>query len=132
VSRIRPIGNYPQRASWLAGNDFSAADEWARIWFRVVAVTETPVEVVIEVETTADRVDCPGCGVRAEAQDRMVVEIRDLPAFGRPARLGVVQAPVALPRGVVRDEEVDRDLRARLGAGGADPPRGDGGVPPGG
>jgi transposase len=55
--------------------------------FRLVAVTETPVEVVIEVETSADRVGCPGCGVRAEVQDRMVVEIRDLPAFGRPARL---------------------------------------------
>lgn len=55
--------------------------------FRVPRVHETPVEVAIEIETTADRVGCPGCGVRAEAQDRMVVEIRDLPAFGRPARL---------------------------------------------
>jgi transposase len=55
--------------------------------FRVLRVHEMPVEVVIEIETTADRVGCPGCGVRAEAQDRMVVEIRDLPAFGRPARL---------------------------------------------
>jgi len=55
--------------------------------FRVLRVHETPVEVAIEIETTADRVGCPGCGVRAEAQDRMVVEIRDLPAFGRPARL---------------------------------------------
>jgi len=55
--------------------------------FRVLAVTETSVEVVIEIETTADLVGCPACGVRAEAQDRMTVEIRDLPAFGRPARL---------------------------------------------
>jgi transposase len=55
--------------------------------FRVLRVHEIPVEVVIEIETTPDRVGCPGCGVRAEAQDRMVVEIRDLPAFGRPARL---------------------------------------------
>jgi transposase len=55
--------------------------------FRVLAVIEAPVEVVIEIETTADRVGCPGCGARAEAQDRMPVEIRDLPAFGRPARL---------------------------------------------
>jgi transposase len=55
--------------------------------FRVLAVAQTPAEVVIEIETTADRVGCAGCGVRAEAQDRMVVEVRDLPCFGRPARL---------------------------------------------
>lgn len=55
--------------------------------FRVLAVTETSAEVVIEIETTADRVGCAGCGVRAEAQGRMPVAIRDLPAFGRPARL---------------------------------------------
>jgi transposase len=55
--------------------------------FRVLAVTETPAEVVIEIETTAAVVGCVGCGVRAQAQDRMTVEVRDLPAFGRPARL---------------------------------------------
>jgi transposase len=55
--------------------------------FRVLAVTETPAEVIIEIETTVDRVGCGGCGVRAEAQDRMPVEVRDLPCFGRPARL---------------------------------------------
>jgi transposase len=55
--------------------------------FRVLSVAETVAEVVIEIETTAVVVGCPGCGVRAEAQDRMVVEIRDLPAFGRPVRL---------------------------------------------
>jgi hypothetical protein len=54
---------------------------------RVLAITETPAEVVIEIETTADRVGSPGCGVRAAAQDRMPVDIRDLPAFGRPAQL---------------------------------------------
>lgn len=55
--------------------------------FRVLAVTETSAEVVIEIETTVDRVGCSGCGVRAEAQDRMPVNVRDLPVFGRPARL---------------------------------------------
>ena len=99
--------------------------------FRVLAVRETPAEVVIEIETTAAVVGCPGCGVRAEAQDRMVVEVRDLACFGRPARLVWSQAAVALPGGVVRGADVDRDLRARLGAGGADSPRRDGGVPPG-
>lgn len=39
-----------------------------------------------------------GCGRRAEAQDRMPVEIRDLAYFGRPARLG--------DRSATRDEVV--------------------------
>ena len=55
--------------------------------FRVLEVTETPGELVIDVETTADVVGCGGCGRRAESQDRMVVDIRDLACFGRPARL---------------------------------------------
>jgi transposase len=54
--------------------------------FRVLAVEETPSEVIVTVETTADFVGCPSCGVRAEAKDRFRVDIRDLPCFGRPAR----------------------------------------------
>jgi len=55
--------------------------------FRVLEVTETPSEVVVTVETTVEIVGCSACGVRAEAKDRLRVEIRDLPCFGRPARL---------------------------------------------
>ena len=55
--------------------------------FRVLEVDETPAEVVILIETIAELVGCPGCGVVARAHDRMVVEYRDLAAFGRPARL---------------------------------------------
>ena len=55
--------------------------------FRVLEVDETPSEVIVTVETTADFVGCTTCGVRAEAQDRLRVDIRDLPCFGRPARL---------------------------------------------
>ncbi|HSH59934.1 MAG TPA: ISL3 family transposase [Acidimicrobiales bacterium] len=55
--------------------------------FRVLKVTETDAEVVIDIETTADFMGCSGCGSRAESQDRMRVEIRDLACFGRPARL---------------------------------------------
>ena len=55
--------------------------------FRVLEVTEDPDEVVITVETTVDVVGCRSCGTRAEAQDRMPIDIRDLPCFGRPARL---------------------------------------------
>ena len=55
--------------------------------FRVLAVKETEAEVVIEVETTADVAGCRACGTRAEAHERMAVEMRDLACFGRPARL---------------------------------------------
>jgi len=55
--------------------------------FRVLAVQDTVAEVAVTVETTAERVACSGCGVRAEAHDRLRVDIRDLPCFGRPARL---------------------------------------------
>ena len=55
--------------------------------FTVLAVLEDPGELVITVETTAVVVGCAGCGVRAEAQDRMPIEIGDLSCFGRPVRL---------------------------------------------
>jgi hypothetical protein len=35
--------------------------------FRVLEVVETDVELVVTIETTADRVGCGGCGVRAES-----------------------------------------------------------------
>ena len=47
--------------------------------FRVLAVEETLSEVIVTVETTADFVGCPSCGVRAAAKERIRVEIRDLP-----------------------------------------------------
>ena len=55
--------------------------------FRVLGVTEDDNEVVISIESTVVRAFCQRCGVRAEPQDRMRVDIRDLACFGRPARL---------------------------------------------
>jgi transposase len=55
--------------------------------FQVVDVVEGESEVVVLIESTATVVGCLGCGVEAEAHDRMPVEMRDLPCFGRPARL---------------------------------------------
>ncbi|MBW3575402.1 MAG: transposase family protein [Actinobacteria bacterium] len=55
--------------------------------FRVLAVAEGPSELVVTVETVLDRVGCTNCGVRAEAQDRMAMAVRDLACFGRPVRL---------------------------------------------
>jgi transposase len=39
------------------------------------------------VETTAARVGCPNCGVRAVGHGRRRVQVRDLPIAGRPVRL---------------------------------------------
>ncbi len=55
--------------------------------FRVLDVTEGPDELVVTIESAAEVVGCAWCGVRAEAQDRMRIVIRDLSCFGRPARL---------------------------------------------
>ncbi len=55
--------------------------------FRILGVHETAEELIINIETKSAVVGCPSCGVRAQAKDRMRVEIRDLPCFGRPARL---------------------------------------------
>jgi hypothetical protein len=74
-SGTRP--NSPRGAEALLGLD----------GFRILEVAETPAEVVVGVETTVDLVGCTGRGVRAEVHARLRVDIRDLPCFGRPARL---------------------------------------------
>ena len=58
---------------------------------RVLEVRDGDDELVVKVETTADRAFCPGCGVRAQAQDRSTKAVRDLSCFGRPVRLEVEQ-----------------------------------------
>ena len=44
-------------------------------------------ELWMLVETTADMVGCPSCGVRAVGHGRSVVQVRDLPNADRPVRL---------------------------------------------
>src|SRR5665647_2662096 len=48
-------------------------------------VVGEPLRVHIEVRT--GRPGCAGCGVFAHVKDRPVVELVDLPCFGRPSRL---------------------------------------------
>ena len=55
--------------------------------FRVLEVTETSEEMTVEIETTAGRAACAACGSWAEPHERKPVDLRDLPCFGRPARL---------------------------------------------
>ena len=53
----------------------------------MLEVTETPEELVVKIETVAAFTGCEGCGARAEVHDRVEIAVRDLPCFGRPARL---------------------------------------------
>lgn len=55
--------------------------------FRVLEVSETPDELTVVVETLLVVVGCSRCGSRAVAHEGMRVDVRDLPCFGRPARL---------------------------------------------
>lgn len=55
--------------------------------FIVLAMTEEDGELFISVETTAEIAGCGSCGVRATGHGRSVIQIRDLPAGGRPVRL---------------------------------------------
>jgi transposase len=55
--------------------------------FVVLSSTEEEGELYLLVETRADVVGCPHCGVPATGHGRSVVQVRDLPAGGRPVRL---------------------------------------------
>ena len=66
----------------------SAGVVWfAASGFRVLAMNDTEIDVVIDIETEADRVGCHGCGVIARAKDRRWVTVRDAPAGDRPVTL---------------------------------------------
>jgi transposase len=55
--------------------------------FRVLAVSSYGGECEQAVETIAGEAFCAGCGVRAVLHDRRPVQVRDLPAAGRPVVL---------------------------------------------
>ncbi len=53
----------------------------------VLGVEDTPAALRVHIETRGERPCCGGCGGRATIRDRPVVELVDLPCFGRSARL---------------------------------------------
>jgi transposase len=55
----------------------------------VLGVIEGDNELVVTVETTETVGWCPGCGVRAQSQDRLMRSVRDLSCFGQAVRLDV-------------------------------------------
>ena len=65
--------------------DGSAGVVWfAAPGFRVLSIDDSQLDVVVSIETTADRVGCIGCGVIARAKDRRWVTSRDAPSADRP------------------------------------------------
>lgn len=55
--------------------------------FVLLGAVEDGGELHVAVETTASRAACPQCGVWARSKGRKVVQVRDMPAGGRPVRL---------------------------------------------
>lgn len=55
--------------------------------FVLVGAVEENGELHLAVETTASRAACPECGVWARSKGRKMVQVRDMPAGGRPVRL---------------------------------------------
>jgi transposase len=54
---------------------------------RLLATEVASSEWRLLVQTTAEFVGCPGCGVRAQAHGRRTIRVRDLPIGGRPVVL---------------------------------------------
>jgi transposase len=55
--------------------------------FRDLTVQDDWEELVVEIESIADRPAWTNCGTWAQPHERMEMANRDLPSFGRPARL---------------------------------------------
>ena len=68
--------------------------------------------LVVHVETIVTAPSCPNCGERAWVKDRPVVELVDLPCFGRPAGWCGASA-VVVPEAVVRVGVVDPEDQPR-------------------
>ena len=65
----------------------------------------------VHVETRVSRTGCARCGVIARVKDRPVIELVDLPSFGRPTRLVWHKRRWSLSRGVLSDGQLDRGGR---------------------
>lgn len=65
------------------------------------------------VETCQETAFCSACGVRSQAQDRMPVELRDLPLLRTPGTPGLAQAPLAMPRARLPGQDLDRGIGCR-------------------
>ena len=95
--------------------DVTDGSSWVNRMIRLPGMTVLDVvdgddELVITVESTADRVFCRGCGERAEAQDRTPRSVRDLACFGQPVRLVIRQRRWRCRRGWCEHKTWTEDL----------------------
>ena len=89
------------------------------------AVDEPGGPVKVHVETRGDRPACPGCAGAVWAKDQRPVELVDLAAFGRPARLVWHKRRWSCPAsGWSRPPEIQAVQRGEEPAGLVDPARG--------
>ena len=102
------------------------------VGFRVLEVDRAPAEMTVIVETTADVAGCSTCGVRGEAQDRLRVDIGDLPRFGRTVRLVWLKRRWRCSDDRLSGEDLDGGHRTPGPPGGAPLAGGSRGHPPGG
>lgn len=72
----------------------------------LVAVTQAPTGLMLEVESCDPVTGCPGCGVIATGHGRVMVEMIDAPWAGRPVRIrwaiGQLRAEGATIQGLAR------------------------------
>ena len=55
--------------------------------FRLISIDDAEIDVVVKIETDAERVGCRSCGVIARSKDRRWVTLRDAPTAERPMTL---------------------------------------------
>ncbi len=98
----------------------------------VLEVVEGDNELVVKVETTETVGWCPGCGSRAQAQDRTTRSVRDLSCFGRAVRLEVRCRRWRCREALCATKTWTENVEALDATRGVDPPcRSSGGVPSG-
>lgn len=86
----------------------------------LVAVTQAPSGLVLEVESCDPVAGCPGCGVNATGHGSVMVEMIDAPWAGRPVRIRWRKLRWICPEGVcavVSFVEQDPEVCAPRGPG---------------
>ena len=100
--------------------------------FRVLGVEETPSEVIVTVETTADCRRVPELRCAGRGQGSSPGRHPGPALLRAPGPAGLAEAPVALCRSRLRGQDLDRGHRARRPSGRAHRSGRSRGHPPGG
>ena len=93
--------------------------------FHLMSVARTPQALVLDVESYNQLVGCPGCGVIAQGNWRVVVEVIDAPWAGVPARIRWHNTALDVPRTHLRDGDIPGAQREGVCSPGASGDAGD-------